>query len=196
LARKILEAVEENVSLTLDRRWFIYGNIYPDISHYSFTVPHLPHKSMAFVLRKIASLCRYHVHGEKADPFYSMQLGMLCHYLCDFFCHVHSQAYSGGKRRHLAYEFRQQAFFMRHPRIIGRKGSASQIAPAYNLPEDAEGIVQNLLTAQEAYHAAPHRPDTDLVLAAKMSAFVVSSIVCICEESARVRAGVLVPQLA
>ncbi len=182
LATKIYAAVSRVAPLKLDRRWFLYGNIYPDVSHYLVSAPHFADQSMGFVRRRILALCEYPVMGENLDAVYSMQLGILSHYLCDFFCHVHSSAYRGSMRGHFLYEIHQHTVMMRHPRLVGRR--AASFAPGA-LPPDAQGILALLDDAQRAYLDAPHRADTDLVLAVKMASSIVASVLAVCAENAR-----------
>lgn len=185
LGSKIYEAVSAVLEPAVDRRWFLYGNIYPDLSHYVFSAPHFAKYSMDFVRQRIAELCDEPLPGEGADAFFSMQLGALCHYLCDFFCHVHSEAFRGGILRHLDYELRQQALVVRHPRLIGRRTTAF-LAPGAPLCGSAPSLCDALDAAQAAYLASPHRPDTDLVLAVKFCSMAVASILAICAENSPV----------
>ncbi len=181
LGLKIHRAVSRSARVKIDKRWFLYGNVYPDFARNTLPDPHFAAVSMNYVLRRIEALCSHGVDGYFAGPVLSFQLGVLCHYVSDFFCHVHSRAFQGSMKAHLLYELRQQTAAMRHPRLIGRKNAFAAGAP---LPADAQGIADALCRAQEAYLGAPHRIDTDLLLAVKVSVLIAASILRVCQHRA------------
>lgn len=182
MGRTIEQFLSEALPVRLNRRWFIYGNIYPDISHYILSIPHFATHSMGFVKRLIRTLCRTPVDTSgKIDPILSLQLGMLCHYICDYFCHVHSSAFSGTPKAHLSYELRQQAFLSRRPNALR---SALPAINTQTLPEDIESIWQWLDDEQEIYLAKNHSPIEDLSLAVEKSSRVAASVLAMCLDQA------------
>lgn len=190
MASKILAAVQEATGLTLHKRFFFYGNVCPDIARFRVWAPHFASHSMPYVKKRIKALSRHPVsiEGERVDALYSMQLGILCHYICDFFCHVHSTAYEGNFRHHLTYELRQQALIMRHPRLIGRRTTRGALSPVMLSAVYPRDVIEMLERAQQAYLAAPHRADTDLILAVKTASHIAASVLLLSCEHARVPA--------
>lgn len=188
LGRAIHQLASTAMPIELNTRWFLYGNIYPDLSHYRISLPHYAQRSMPFVQRMIHTLCQMPLEADgRLSPIQSLQLGMLCHYICDFFCHAHSPAFKGTLRAHLAYEFKQQGYITRHPYGISRK-YAHELAYSGEMPADADAICCWLDRQQARYRAVGHRPVKDLELAVRNSSLVLTSILAVCLENAQGRA--------
>ncbi len=182
MARTIEHLISEALPARLNRRWFLYGNIYPDISHYILTIPHFADQSMGFVKRLIRTLCLTPANAVGVmDPIFSLQLGMLCHYICDYFCHVHSGAFHGTMKAHIAYELRQQAYISRRPNTL--RG----ILPAIDtdtLFDDIEKIWAWLDAEQARYLRGKHTPESDLAVAVEKASRVAASVLTLCIDNA------------
>lgn len=180
MGKSIYDALSAALPVKLNRRWFIYGNIYPDISHYCFTIPHYPDRSIGFVKRLMHSLSLANIApGDRLDAMFSMQLGVLCHYLCDYYCHVHSSAFTGPLSKHFAYEIKQNAILMRHPFMIGKKRNR-QNPVSYFCPRDIDDVFRQLDLSQQEYLAKSHHPGEDIVLAVRNATFFSMAILNLC----------------
>lgn len=70
----------------LDKKSFAYGNIKPDISHHPiYRNPHTLENYLLFVNDRAKKL----VEAEISLKDFSVDLGEICHYVCDFFCYYH-----------------------------------------------------------------------------------------------------------
>lgn len=101
----IKEAVERKLDIKLDTAGFMFGNIKPDYSSYFVTIPHFKDNAMDFVTSEINNLmqCRIKKHGRCTKKF-SERLGVITHYLSDFFCYAHSNEFGGNLLKHYIYE--------------------------------------------------------------------------------------------
>jgi hypothetical protein len=89
--------------LSLDKKAFAYGNIKPDISqgcvHSSHTL-----ENYLFVVNERANQL---IEKELSLKEFSVDLGEICHYVCDFFCYYHlSEEIYNKMLHHFFYELR------------------------------------------------------------------------------------------
>lgn len=91
--------------MELDRGAFIYGNIKPDLSYKLMKKAHVMENYFDYVCSSSNKLMK----GEVSLEEFSVELGQLCHYVCDFFCryHLNKEIFHnlGG---HFLYELRLQ----------------------------------------------------------------------------------------
>ncbi|MGV8982523.1 zinc dependent phospholipase C family protein [Clostridium sp.] len=87
---------------------FNFGLVMIDQSWHVITHPHYKEKSLAYVLEKIEKL----LSVRKFNAYYSMQLGIVVHYLCDFCCNAHILGSVGNIPYHLKYERGLQKYIL------------------------------------------------------------------------------------
>lgn len=102
IANKIHEYITKNHGNVLNKRHFKYGNIKPDISRKNQPTEHTLKDSLDYVINQID---KYIVNPEKINRP-SVHIGMILHYLSDFFCSQHYYEYEHGLYTHLQYERR------------------------------------------------------------------------------------------
>jgi hypothetical protein len=71
--------------IDLDKSAFIFGNIKPDLTSKCFIIPHTLDNYLLIVCDQANKL----ISKETSLKEFSMNLGEMCHYLCDFFCFYH-----------------------------------------------------------------------------------------------------------
>lgn len=88
--------------IELNKRAFAYGNIKPDIPS-SCNKEH----TLDNYLYTVSNLANQLIQEELSIERFSVQLGEICHYICDFFCyyHVFEEIYNN-KLLHFCYEIR------------------------------------------------------------------------------------------
>lgn len=94
MAKNILKNMAENKKNMLSNFNFIYGSIKPDILSKYKLKKHYAKESYSMILNKIINLSRLNIIDiEKniATIKFSQELGVICHFLCDFFCIAHSE---------------------------------------------------------------------------------------------------------
>lgn len=112
ISKSILENIESKKSFFISEKNFIYGNIKPDISSKYLLEKHYLDESLNMILEKIKNLCSLTLDSLKkyfSISMLSQELGVICHFLCDFFCEPHSERWRfthsvDTMNKHVAYE--------------------------------------------------------------------------------------------
>ena len=86
----------------VNEKMFLLGNLFPDLVHSYIWRRHEYQHSREFVWKKLDIL-------KKRPKLFSFHLGILTHYICDYFCYPHSNCYEKGMIQHILYELRQKA---------------------------------------------------------------------------------------
>ena len=110
IAKKIYNALDPQKKSIIKKKNFIYGNIKPDlVSKYKLR-KHYRKESYEVILEKIEKLSKINSLDEKQKKKYfcnfSQELGVICHFICDFFCVPHDERWEFKHSMfiHIAYE--------------------------------------------------------------------------------------------
>lgn len=95
-----------DVGIRLNKPLFVLGNLVPDISPATITKPHSYSDSFLQTGLMIKKLCS----GVDAvdSPSFSMTIGKVMHYICDYFCFPHTLSFHDNFGKHLLYECKQK----------------------------------------------------------------------------------------
>lgn len=104
MARKIFDLLRHN-AMELCERSFVLGNIAPDITYSYVLRRHQFNSSSQLLSKKIKSL--YGCALSPQSRMFSFKLGVIMHYVCDYFCYAHSSVFKGTLRDHIRYEKHQ-----------------------------------------------------------------------------------------
>ena len=85
----------------INEKLFLLGNIFPDLIQSYLWRRHEYQHSREYVKRKLDTL-------KKKPMLFSFHLGVLTHYICDYFCFPHSRVYNKSMLQHILYEIRQK----------------------------------------------------------------------------------------
>ena len=96
---------------------FNFGLVMVDQSWLVTTHPHYMQKSLEYINKKIEEL----LSVKKFNAYYSMQLGIVVHYLCDFCCNSHISGSIGNISYHLKYERELQKHLFKNFDILKNK---------------------------------------------------------------------------
>lgn len=94
ISNALIENLDSSKSFFISEKNFIYGNIKPDMTSKYVLHKHYLKESFDMIIGKIKSLCKLSLDFiEKYFSIskFSQELGVICHFLCDFFCVPHSQ---------------------------------------------------------------------------------------------------------
>jgi len=100
IAKRISGELKE-LGIKLHEELFFFGNFFPDLIHSYFWRKHEYHVSRNYLHKKIENL-------KKRPFFFSFHLGILTHYISDYFCYPHSGVYNKGILDHIRYEISQK----------------------------------------------------------------------------------------
>lgn len=89
--------------MNLDRKAFVYGNMKPDLTHKLLRNPHTLENYFLIVCGNAEKLMNERMPLHE----FSLELGEICHYVCDFFCQYHLDDELFHKfREHFIYELK------------------------------------------------------------------------------------------
>ena len=118
----VIAALPKEQSIHISPFWYAVGNMLPDMSWLPVTHPHYAVQSAPFIRKKLTLSLRKHRRHDLdqfiVSPIFSLRLGIVSHYLCDFFCVAHQGSGIDGARRHLDYEHEMRDFFYDHRSAI------------------------------------------------------------------------------
>ena len=111
LAHSFINNIEENKIFLINDGHFIWGNLKPDsASKYKFK-KHYIDESFDMIVDKIkflSSLSLDDIYGRYSINKFNQELGVICHFLCDYFCVPHYQRWEfktpGAVKDHILYE--------------------------------------------------------------------------------------------
>ncbi len=109
IAKSLLKNIESNKTFFIDEKHFIYGNLKPDaVPQYVFK-KHYLNESFDTIASKINYLCSLTLDSLSkyfSVSKFSQELGVICHFLCDFFCVPHSERweFKHSMKKHMLYE--------------------------------------------------------------------------------------------
>lgn len=112
MAHHISEHIKQDVNLNLDKYSFTWGNIKPDLFKSYIKDKHYMTESIDSVSNKILELSHLNpsnILSEKNFGKFSLHMGIICHYICDFFCLPHFKRwkyFEGETIEHFLYEKR------------------------------------------------------------------------------------------
>ena len=109
IGKSIVENINENKSFFISDKNFIYGNIKPDISSKYVLQKHYLEESLEMIFTKVEYLCTLNldcISRYFSISKFSQELGVICHFLCDFFCVPHSRRWemTHSMNKHITYE--------------------------------------------------------------------------------------------
>lgn len=102
MAGLVVQNLRDNYTLEIEEKEFKYGFIKPDINLNLRFKAHTKDEMMNDVISNMENLITNSHHINNKD-FYD-QLGIIMHYLGDFFCAAHNTHFDGGIFKHIYYE--------------------------------------------------------------------------------------------
>lgn len=100
-SKVLYENCLKDLNFKLDRYKFMYGNIKPDIFCNYFKDNHTIKGSIQIVKEHSQKL----INGKNNISRFSVELGVICHYVCDYFCIYHTDGYANSNIfKHIIYE--------------------------------------------------------------------------------------------
>ncbi|MEM1484719.1 zinc dependent phospholipase C family protein [Oscillospiraceae bacterium PP1C4] len=116
MGRYLYTYFTEHLGVELDKASFVKWNVMPDIAPSLLKLSHFKKDIYDLVMARAEHLAR---EGEQMSVWeYSKQLGILCHFMSDFFCYAHSENFDGSKIGHLKYEIKMQFYGYRRRNML------------------------------------------------------------------------------
>jgi len=179
----LLNAALQNRGVYLDRIAFVYGNIAPDYTPVMWVYPHFNKVCSRMITEISTELPQIPVcNSGRVGANYSKQLGLLCHFLCDYFCFAHNDDFTGNIRQHISYENDLDNYLRRNClEILDIEGTQEILC----LSNETE-LINSIETSREKYLKSGFSLNNDLSFAFEAC---MSSIMSIIALSKRVSAA-------
>ena len=147
LAKKIYQILSPEIDL--NKFAFLYGNIKPDLSSQCLQNPHTLDNHLFNVSNQSNRLMLQETISVKE---FSLDLGVICHYICDFFCYYHLDEQLYRKLyRHFFYEIRLHFAFcsmqISEDPTIMQTAKVSQKSPAHIITEMRKEYIKKQKTS-------------------------------------------------
>ncbi|MDD2458427.1 MAG: zinc dependent phospholipase C family protein [Eubacteriales bacterium] len=146
IAARICDLLEHAHHIKINRWGFYWGNILPDLQHNRIPVDHFFVSSWPTIRSLSEQICSEGdpVPAAGLTPFHSVNIGMICHFISDYFCHAHTEAFGSGRVRHLVYEAQMMPVSLKTEWLIRDQDLA--------LLPDGHTWEQNLMQALAEHH--------------------------------------------
>lgn len=163
--------------IIVSRKFFRAGNVLADYSPLVWTHPHYFTVSWNFVTKYIDRVCSLGTDEDAMDPdkHLSFQLGIICHYITDFFCRAHIGSGIGPKREHLQYEDFLDNYRNSVARDLRNYNWLNNFEPYTSVSD----VKANLKANVERYRDLPASPERDIKMALENCVQVMVSILSI-----------------
>lgn len=107
ISSKLKSIIEKEQNVSLNTFSFLLGSIKPDFSSKYFNILHYKKHSDSFIREEIRDILKSKIYeNKKCTSNFSERLGIITHYLSDFFCHAHSDNFTGNMLKHYIYEMK------------------------------------------------------------------------------------------
>lgn len=155
IAASIQKFVQKELGIKLDTLGFMLGNIKPDIYRHSIKIPHFKDDAMDFIKNEINELLDYDIeNSRKGLRDFSEKLGIVTHYISDFFCKVHSKERNINIAKHYLYEMLLSNYCQLNSRKYknAKNIKYSFIKPDYNsICEYIDNLYNDYLSQKPSY---------------------------------------------
>ena len=116
MGRYLYTYFTENLGVELDKGSFVRWYVLPDIAPSLLKLSHFKKDIYDLVMARAEHLSK---EGDNMSvEEYSKQLGILCHFMSDFFCYAHSESFDGSKAGHFKYEVLMQFYGYRRRSML------------------------------------------------------------------------------
>ena len=155
MGRKIYENMDYDKNALLKETQFIWGNIKPDCALKYKVMKHYKDESFLMIINKIEFLSNLSIkdlYTTYTINKFNQELGVICHFLCDYFCLPH----------HQRWEFKSANIVKEH---LMYEKNLDKVAKEYNFTDEknieikAENVVEfinEMLFQYENYSSYEH----------------------------------------
>mgnify|MGYP001283791881 CR=1 FL=1 len=177
VSKVVHDQISKVFPVVVSRKLFRAGNVLSDYSLLVWTKPHYYLVSWEFIEEYIDNVCSLKTDEDASDPdlLLSFQLGIICHYITDFFCRAHIGTGIGPKREHLQYEdFLDNYRYSMQDQLENYdwlEGVEADVSPRM--------VKENLKRNIELYRQSPASPERDITMAIANCVQVMLSIIAI-----------------
>ena len=167
-SRLIFKHCENKLGFKLSKGIFMYGNIKPDVFPQDNNNSHTLKDNTNTVSEYINKL----TNSELTIKKFSLILGMLCHYSCDFFCTYHGEKFQNKSiLMHILYEI--QLHFKLIILLLTRRLNLIK-----NIDSPGKDILSIIFEMQKKYSKEKKSDINDLTYALSTAMLISESAIC------------------
>lgn len=158
----LLHQTLEEAGIHLDKEMFVLGNLLPDYLPELILAPHFTAKCQREINVFTGVLAAQHVDRTGEIPAeYALRLGILCHYITDYFCFAHNREFKQTLAKHAAYEQELNDYFRTH--YAKEECLLAEVPTAQYCC--AKDVVQDIFQSKHRYQSAERTFQTDVQFA-------------------------------
>lgn len=154
--------LKETCGINLPKRAFIVANCRPDYSIRYKKIPHYKkdmYQNIQAMVRDLAFCDKSKLNAY----LLANRLGVICHYICDFFCYAHTERFEGTMKDHFQYEAGLNGFIKRYKWRIFK----SELVSSDPLEEHVQEIWRQVDLCYEDYINQPPSYAADVTFSLK-----------------------------
>ena len=160
VAHYLLDYVEKIDGISFDRKAFVFGNLKPDLKGEYLTKRHYPSLMFEEVMQRIRDFVSSFSISEHNGAKISEELGVICHYITDFFSFPHNDdIYEHGLFAHYVYEKRTTFTLSKHLDTVKFDGWAKPLLA--DIPQTPEDLIASITEQHKSYVAQPNHSISD-----------------------------------
>lgn len=179
----LLHQALEQEGIHLDRDLFVLGNLLPDYMPEIILLPHFSSRCQCEIDLFTEVLAAHHIPRDEEIPSeYALRLGILCHYITDYFCFPHNQEFGRNLKKHDSYERELDAYFRAHYTVAQCRLVNCAASPC----SCAKDVAQNVFSAKERYLAARRGYATDVRFAFTTCLNALRSLLALSESTEQI----------
>ena len=179
IAGEVHDAIASEFNINIDLDNLRKGSIQPDKYPKKLFMGHSMDVSYNFVKNRINDLCSRDFPDNKKDMGnFSFRLGIIIHFISDYFCQAHNDKEYKNIVKHLIYEKNLNRYFAR--RIGTFKPMFGIKVNGWNKKDSITGCIGKKLNE---YNSLRRTMTNDLVFSSSVSMMVALKIVSICLEN-------------
>lgn len=170
MAHSIRKNVRKRTGEKLNLIGFIYGNILPDLAKRFDSIPHYMETSLNYISDVAAELsANYETSNRSFD--YSKNMGIITHYIADYFCFPHTERFSKSMASHLWYEVMMTFSYRKGRKLTKSLRNSEDAVSSADLPTHLKAILETYNKERPSYKH-------DIFWAIKSCSAVASGVVC------------------
>lgn len=105
IGQAVASVIHEKLNIPLNKEAFQYGSIKPDFYPNLMMIPHYKESSAIVIYKRILDLQSKRLPTVPKDlKQYSLELGVINHFMADYFCGAHNERKKSSLPNHLMYE--------------------------------------------------------------------------------------------
>jgi len=179
IGKLIFKVIQKGFSVRLNRIALEYGSIKPDIVLSLKSIPHTKTFSFHVVKELIADLFDKPIPLTKREMRrFSIKLGVLFHFISDYFCHVHNNGIDEPLRKHYLYERKLAKKLIKH-NWTNRYPDLWEI-PAEIALSSAQELIEYIEGMHQSYLRRSQHLSVDISFCLEVCTTLASAIIANC----------------